>query len=343
MAEEEEVDAPPKFGTYVGRSTDVSCPGDNVNWMIDILEGGASSVECAPELSFFQGGQPPWKAKGTWEMDDGDVIFICTEPDTVGPKKNADITLRVTEEGALLYKGAKCVWSKPPPSSEKEMDLEQMTSRELKAHAESMGLVTDGAVERADLLRLIARAEASGWVKPKTVSHAASSPAPSNSSASPAAAKAPGGGYAAGAQPKAAPKAAATETPSASPSASPKAESSAKTNESVAGSDPPSSAPSPAASSPAAAASPSAASEEKVAAAAAKSEEEAAPSQGGNFYSLEQLTDKRQWEKLDIVSTERETYLADDVFKGLFGVDKEAFAKQPKWKKENQKKKHGLF
>lgn len=55
-------------------------------------------------------------------------------------------------------------------------------------------------------------------------------------------------------------------------------------------------------------------------------------------YSLEQLTDKRTWEKLDVVSTERETYLPDGVFQQLFEMPKADFAKLPKWKKENLKK-----
>lgn len=60
-------------------------------------------------------------------------------------------------------------------------------------------------------------------------------------------------------------------------------------------------------------------------------------------FSLEQLTDKRVWEKLDVVSTERETYLPEPIFQKLFGMPKADFAKLPKWKKENAKKKHGLF
>lgn len=63
----------------------------------------------------------------------------------------------------------------------------------------------------------------------------------------------------------------------------------------------------------------------------------------GLCYSLEELSDKRAWEKLDVVSTEREKYLPNKVFKELFGMSKDDFAKQPKWKKDNQKKKHGLF
>eukprot|EP00435_Cladocopium_sp_Y103_P068022 s562_g30.t3 len=50
-------------------------------------------------------------------------------------------------------------------------------------------------------------------------------------------------------------------------------------------------------------------------------------------YSLEQLTDKRTWEKLDVVSTERETYLPDGVFQQLFGMPKADFAKLPKLEK----------
>lgn len=61
-------------------------------------------------------------------------------------------------------------------------------------------------------------------------------------------------------------------------------------------------------------------------------------------YTLEQLTDKRTWEALDgVVPTERETYLPDGAFEELFGMPKADFAKLPKWKKDNAKKKHGLF
>jgi len=60
-------------------------------------------------------------------------------------------------------------------------------------------------------------------------------------------------------------------------------------------------------------------------------------------YSLEQLTDKRTWEKLDITATERETYLPEPVFIGLFGMSKADFAALPKWKKDTVKKKHDLF
>jgi len=70
---------------------------------------------------------------------------------------------------------------------------------------------------------------------------------------------------------------------------------------------------------------------------------EAAKAAEEGCYSLEQLTDKRVWEKLDLKPTERETYLPESVFAELFGVSKADFAKQPKWKKDNAKKKHGLF
>lgn len=60
-------------------------------------------------------------------------------------------------------------------------------------------------------------------------------------------------------------------------------------------------------------------------------------------YSLEQLADKRSWEKLDVKPGDREIYLPDNVFVELFGMPKADFAKLPKWKKDNAKKKHNLF
>ncbi|CAK0819658.1 unnamed protein product [Prorocentrum cordatum] len=95
--------------------------------------------------------------------------------------------------------------------------------------------------------------------------------------------------------------------------------------------------PAPAAPPAPAAVAPSPPAEEAAAAAAAPTP----PAEGQ--YSLEQLTDKRQWEKLDVTPTERETFLPDAVFVELFGMGKAEFAKLPKWKKDNAKKKHGLF
>ena len=44
-----------------------------------------------------------------------------------------------------------------------------------------------------------------------------------------------------------------------------------------------------------------------------------------------------------VVHGEREAYLSDDEFKSLFGMDKTAFAAQPKWKRDSKKKSLSLF
>jgi len=59
--------------------------------------------------------------------------------------------------------------------------------------------------------------------------------------------------------------------------------------------------------------------------------------------TLEELQDANVWREKNIVATEKERYLPDSVFASLFGMDKEAFAKLPKWKRDNKKKEHGLF
>merc|ERR1712061_20139 len=59
--------------------------------------------------------------------------------------------------------------------------------------------------------------------------------------------------------------------------------------------------------------------------------------------SLAQLTDAAVWRDLGIPATERETFLPESKFQELFGVSKADFAKLPKWKRDGQKKKHGLF
>lgn len=58
---------------------------------------------------------------------------------------------------------------------------------------------------------------------------------------------------------------------------------------------------------------------------------------------MEQLTDKRVWEKLDIEASERQRYLPEAVFTQLFGMSKAEFGRLPKWKKDNLKKTHNLF
>lgn len=59
--------------------------------------------------------------------------------------------------------------------------------------------------------------------------------------------------------------------------------------------------------------------------------------------SLAELQDASVWKGRNVIATERERYLPEDVFQSLFGKGKEEFAKLPKWKRDNEKKKHGFF
>mmetsp|Transcript_10175 Transcript_10175/g.19237 ORF Transcript_10175/g.19237 Transcript_10175/m.19237 type:complete len:298 (-) Transcript_10175:48-941(-) len=63
----------------------------------------------------------------------------------------------------------------------------------------------------------------------------------------------------------------------------------------------------------------------------------------GKYYSLEQLTQSKVWRNLDVTPTAREFFLSDDDFRSLFEIDREAYAKLPKWKQVSLKKKHNLF
>merc|ERR1712003_408563 len=74
--------------------------------------------------------------------------------------------------------------------------------------------------------------------------------------------------------------------------------------------------------------------EEEAAAAAAEEIPE-------GCYSLQQLQDN--WRELGVPADARETFLPPRVFKDLFGMEKDAFAALPKWKKDGAKKKHKLF
>lgn len=59
--------------------------------------------------------------------------------------------------------------------------------------------------------------------------------------------------------------------------------------------------------------------------------------------SLEDLQNPAVWKPAGVDPTNREVHLADDVFQATFGMAKADFAKQPKWKKDSEKKKHNLF
>jgi len=59
--------------------------------------------------------------------------------------------------------------------------------------------------------------------------------------------------------------------------------------------------------------------------------------------TLEELKDRTVWQAKCVEATKREEYLSDDAFQTLFGVSKADFAKLPKWKRDSEKKLHGLF
>jgi len=64
------------------------------------------------------------------------------------------------------------------------------------------------------------------------------------------------------------------------------------------------------------------------------------------FYSLAELADPTLWKcKPDVLKRphEREQFLAPDIFKAVFGMAKDDFARLPVWKQSNLKKQHQLF
>lgn len=80
----------------------------------------------------------------------------------------------------------------------------------------------------------------------------------------------------------------------------------------------------------------------KAAVDAAAADQQAALSAHGAF-TLDQLKDESYWKPKGVSEKERETYLSDEEFQTIFGMNKEAFGKDAKWKKDAAKKKHGLF
>ena len=65
--------------------------------------------------------------------------------------------------------------------------------------------------------------------------------------------------------------------------------------------------------------------------------------EGGPFFSLADLQTKGGACPDDVDKTKLHTYLSPSEFQATFGMDKAAFAKLPKWKQNNHKKKHDLY
>ena len=77
---------------------------------------------------------------------------------------------------------------------------------------------------------------------------------------------------------------------------------------------------------------------------ATKALEHAVAGVGGGtrcIHSLEVLQSKPFPD--DVVASERELYLREDVFQELFKMDRETWLQLPAWKRTNAKKKHKLF
>jgi hypothetical protein len=320
MAEDEtSASSSPQLGTYVGTKADFSCPGDHVTFEIVLLPRSFATIELTSKLGTSNGGSKPWLVEGAWERDEdeeGLIITITKDCAMGGPKYDREVKLTLEEDGSLrlkdaLYQKVQLQWSKPPPDKLAEK-LRQMSVKDIKTALDSVKIDPSGCIEREDYERVYRLAHQTGKLKMEEEA----APASPTSPASPLPAE-----PAAKATPAAASPAPATAAPA--PSASTPVPASAP-------------APAPAESAPAASA-------------PAPAPAESAPTAqdsgaSGSFYTLEQLTDKHIWEKLaDVIASERETFLADDVFAQLFGMSKADFSKLPKWKKDNFKKKHNLF
>jgi len=60
-------------------------------------------------------------------------------------------------------------------------------------------------------------------------------------------------------------------------------------------------------------------------------------------FSLEDMMNPEVWKANGVDASMREQYLSDDAFAAVFGQSKAEFEKLPKWKRDKQKKDHGLF
>jgi len=327
---------PPRLGIYVGRKHDFSCPGDHATWKITLSESNHVTIACSSALSSGKGGLQPWCVEGTWEYDpdEEEITINITKDDPLGgPRSDRELTMPVTEDGALVFgRGVDvtCVWAEGPPDPIADR-MQAMPLKELKLCVIASGLDPSGCIERDDLLRLLQCARRGGTL--------CLDPPPENL---PASAKASPVKSSINASPVKSSVSACSPTPSDRPR-----QDTPGSTKFVSGSTEPSGTPPPShpASSPPPAARVNASPPPNGLEARFEDikDDQGPETVEEGCFSLEQLTDKRVWEKLDIKPTERETYLPEATFMRLFGVSKADFAKMPKWKKDNAKKKHDLF
>lgn len=195
-------------GVYMGKASDVTCPGDHINYEVTLYADGRGILDLIPEMSYFKGGSPPWHAEGKYKKegeDDEDgpgVRVTVTKPDVIGPQKGDERFIPLSSAGALMFENCPCVWKSDPPVDEAALAAEaKAREEELKKKADQEISAKDNEIE--ELRRQLAAAKAAS---------AAPAPAPA-----PAPAKASGGygGAAAPAAPAPAPAAAPAPTPAA--------------------------------------------------------------------------------------------------------------------------------
>eukprot|EP00929_Paragymnodinium_shiwhaense_P041049 TRINITY_DN21353_c0_g1_i2.p1 TRINITY_DN21353_c0_g1~~TRINITY_DN21353_c0_g1_i2.p1 ORF type:complete len:532 (-),score=82.49 TRINITY_DN21353_c0_g1_i2:414-2009(-) len=106
----------PRVGVYVGLAKDLTCPGDDVTFEFTLRGNGIVTISCAPKLSLFAGGQPPWSCTGVWGFEDDNLTVCITQADFKGPKDDDELLLPVSMDGAsFTFKGTACRWQGPPP------------------------------------------------------------------------------------------------------------------------------------------------------------------------------------------------------------------------------------
>jgi len=305
IAEVPFVNPGPQLGHYVGTARDVTSPGDNVTWEIVFMKEALCSIQCCSEISVSKGGSQPWKVEGTWEWDEDEE----------------EVTIAITKDD--IFGG---------PKLDRELTLPVGEDPSIRFKFANQGaqctwikpLADPWEVELAaqTMRELKARAleaglDTDGCIDRDAFENLLRRARKSGVLRDKSKAKDEAKTEAAPAAPQEKPAAPATETaaqeakataaavPAQAPVAQPQSASTAEPE--------------------------------------TKSESATADASGLPVYTIEQLTEKREWSQLDIKSTEREMYLADSVFQELFGVPKADFANFPKWKKDNLKKKHGLF
>ncbi|CAE7756103.1 unnamed protein product [Symbiodinium sp. CCMP2456] len=150
------MDEAPKLGVYIGSARDVTCPGDHVTYEFVLYDTRRCTLECIPQLNFFEGGQPPWRCEGNYEVEDGEIVMEVTKQDVRGPRRDTDVRLEMpagSSGSEFLFRNSRLGWVGPPPALPSQDPVKLKKAQLQKEEEEAAKRKTELEAQREELDR----------------------------------------------------------------------------------------------------------------------------------------------------------------------------------------------